>query len=499
MIRKLVVAVLVMLGVGALAHWTDRLHLLAGGLAVASLIFLGLIIGALRRRNNPEELDGYISDADVEHETSVLRDGLAGLVAGGAGLALAALIYAYALPPFYPFLVGDCPQLVPRLDIYEEARAWPRAVELIDKRISQPLDKNCRAELTERKCRYLIEWSKTLPREQAELKLQEAERWAEANQLPNYRTIAKLMREQLQPTPSPPAPVMVTPTPTPAPTPRSLPGGATAQIAGLDLTYFPPTIFAYLRVVDAAGNPIKDLAGSDVRILDDGRPVGGYTLAHFSQAPAPICAALVIDYSGSMEGAPLTAAKAGARAFLGLLGPKDQVEVIGFNDKPQLLHGWSTDRQAAIQALDTLPAKDRTALWDALWLAGSDLAGSSGRKVVVVLTDGADNRSQHTKEQVIEQARRTGLSVFVIGLRSSEYDGAALQSLVQAVGGRYAEANNPGELEEYYRQTAGAIRNEYRLAITLSRRPDGGAHHLRIEVGGPQPLVAEQSYQDPAQ
>ncbi len=492
MIRKLAVAALVLVAVVASARWTDRLHLLAVGAAALVVAVVALVAGALRQRNT---LEGLMDDlGDGAATSSMLRDGLWGLILGGLGIALGAAIYSYALPPFYALLVGQCPEVLPKLDIYEEAQAWERAIALIDERLAGPIDRGCRAQLVERKARCLIAWSETLPREQAERKLVEAEQWATGNNLDNYRTIAQLKRASLQPTPGP---TLVTPTPPPSPTPRTLATGATAQVSGLDLAYFPPTAFVYLRVADAAGQAIANLAPSDVRVYDDGKPVTGFTLSPFSQAPTPIYAALVIDCSGSMAGEPLAAAKAGAQAFLGLLGARDQVELIGFNDKAQVLQAWTAERQPLGQALDLLEAKDWTALWDALYLAGGDLAGCSGRKVVIVLSDGADNRSQHTREEVIAQARRAGLSVFVIGLRSAEYDGAALQELVGAVGGRYAEATNPAELEQYYRQTAGAIRDEYRLALTLTRQPDGGTHRLRLEVGGPRPIVVEQTYQDP--
>jgi VWFA-related protein len=493
MIRRLMLAALVMGAVALLAHWTDLLHLLAGALGALALGLLALVAALIQKKRTPEGLDEYDEPASGEEGgPSLLREGLGALALGGLGLALGALIYSYALPPFYPWLVGDCPQLLPKLAIYEETQAWRQAVALIDQRLARPIDRNCRAQLAERKCRYLIEWSKGLPRAEAEAKLAEAQRWADANGLPQYHTIAALMAEQLQPTPGP---TLVTPTPPPSPTPRPLPAGATAQLTGLDLAYYPPTAFAYLRVADAAGQPVGDLAASDMRASVDGKPVEELRVAQFSQAPAPIYAAVVIDCSGSMAGAPLAAARAGAQAFLGLMGPRDQVELIGFNDKAQVLQTWTADRQAAGAALDLLEAKDWTALWDALYLAGSDLAGCSGRKVAVVLSDGADNRSQHSRDEVIAQARRAGLSIFAIGLRSAEYDGAALQSLVQAVGGRYAEATDPGQLEEYYRQMAGAIRNEYRLALTLPALP-AGSHRLRLEVGGPQPLVVEQTFEE---
>jgi Mg-chelatase subunit ChlD len=198
-----------------------------------------------------------------------------------------------------------------------------------------------------------------------------------------------------------------------------------------------------------------------------------------------------------MEGEPLAAAKAGARAFLDLLTPRDQAAIVGFGDRPQLLQGWTADKQTASQALDALSANGWTALWDALWLAEGELRGCAGRKAVVLLSDGADNRSQHTLAEVTAQAKALGIAIFVIGLRSGDYDGETLQQLVQEVGGRYAEASTPAELESYYRQVAGAIHNEYRLALNLGRQPTGGEHRLRILIGGPQPLVLEQSFQDP--
>ena len=496
--RRLLVAVLAIAAFALLAGWTDLLHLLslAGSVLVLALLALGIAIARRRAEPEPLELD---REEELNLAPTLLRDGLFGLVFAGLGLGAAALIYSHALPPLYPVLVGDCPQLLPRLAIYEDAQAWAKAITLIDTRLSQPLDAACQTELAERKCRYLIAWSEQLPPREAEARLREAEAWAKDRGLGNYHTIAQLMRQRLQPTATPPpsTPVLVTPTPEPTPTPRSLGPGATAQFSGLDGTYFPPTLFAYMRVSDAAGQPIADLQESDVRVQDDGRPVTNFTLSRFSQSPASLCAALVIDYSGSMEGEPLAAAKAGARTFLGLLGARDQAAIIAFNDRPQLLQGWTADKQAAGAALDALPAKDWTALWDALYQAGGELAGCAGRKVIVLLSDGADNRSQHTQEQVIEQARRLGVGVFVIGLRTGDYDGGALQSLVQEVGGRYTEAANPQELEEYYRQVAGAIRSEYRLAINLERQPSAGSHQLRILIGGPQPLVLEQTYQDP--
>lgn len=492
MVLRLVAAAGLIAAVGLLAGWSDRLHLLAMAVALAVLALVGLAARALRRRGGAGEAEGGL-DEEEARASSVLRDGLIGLTLGGAALLVSAAIYAWLLPPFYPLLVGDCPRILPRLAIYEEAKAWPQAVAVIDARLARPLDNACRTQLAERKCRYLIEWSKTLPRAEAQKKLAEVERYAQENRLPNYREIARLMQSQLEPTP---APRLVTPTPTPAPTPRNL-AGAQAELTGLDLTYFPPTVFAHLRVTDAAGQPIANLGTSDVRVYDDGQPVPGYSLSAFSQEPAPVCAALVIDYSGSMAGAPLEAAKAGARTFLSLLRDGDQVEVIGFGDRAELLQARTTDRQAAAAALDLRPAKDWTALWDALWLAANDLSGCPGRRAAVLMTDGADNRSQHTQEEVAQQLRRAGLSLFVIGLRSNEYNGPVLQALVEAVGGRYAEASDPGQLEAYYRDVAGTIRNEYRLALTLTRPPGGGPHRLRIELGGPQPVVVEQTYQDP--
>lgn len=507
---QLIIAIIVMIAVGALSRWSDCPHLIAGGVAVVVMVLLRLLFRGFR---------------DLGSLGHVVIGGILGIV----GVALALVTWTVFGPSVIEPLCGGCSsQLLEKVELLEEARAWPAAISLIDKSLEQPANDTCRAHLVQRKCNDLLEWSRDLPLEETRAKLEETVLWADTNSLTDCRRmaeaemIARAPTPTPQPTPTPkpaptppptytppptptPPPTYTPPptntptcTPTPTPAPTTLPAGSSAQIMGVDATSSRPVVLVYLQVLDASARPLTWLQATDFQVFDDGQPVLP-AVFHFSQSPSPICAALAIDLSGSMSGDPLEAAKRGARTFLSLLADGDYVEIIRFSDKPEVLQGWTSDKLWAGKALDSLTeAGGRTALWDALWQAASDAERCSGRKALIVLTDGGDNNSVRTRDDVVKQAKEAGAGVFVIGLRTPEYDGPALQGLVEEVGGVYTETVKPAEFEKYYREVAGAIRSEYRLALTLSRKPDGRSHRIRIEIGWPDPIVLEQTYQDPS-
>jgi len=381
-----------------------------------------------------------------------------------------------------------------------EVGALDVAINRIGEYLGDPAEyETCRAELVERKYDYLIEWAKQMQAQgdlgNAKRAADDARSWAEQNGLDAEvaAQLSALLAELLEPTPTPMI-IEVTPTPSPAPTPQAIAGSV--QIVGVDSSNF-PTLFVYVRVVDASGQPIAVLQSSDFRLFDGETPVQASAVTYFQQSPPPICAAVVVDTSGSMEGAPLVAAKAGAGAFLGLLADRDQVKIMGFSFAPYSVQDWTSDKQRAIASLSQLSAEGGTALWDALWDAANGLAVCQGRRALVALTDGNDRDSLRTRDDVVRQVRNAGASVFAIGIRGPDYDGTTLRDLVEnEIGGSYDDTDDLTRLTGYYEGVIGAIQSEYRFTIVLGRAKDSNLHRLYIEAGSA-PLVAEREYQDP--
>jgi VWFA-related protein len=129
----------------------------------------------------------------------------------------------------------------------------------------------------------------------------------------------------------------------------------------------------------------------------------------------PISVVLLLDASGSVF-SEMRSIRTAAEQFVSVLGPDDQVSVIEFADKVELLQDWTTDRAAISHAIEwRLRAGNSTAFWDAIYLAADQqLAKIDGPSAIVILSDGDDTSSKLTEEQALGALDRAACSVFVV-------------------------------------------------------------------------------------
>jgi Ca-activated chloride channel family protein len=381
--------------------------------------------------------------------------------------------------------------LVRELAIREEVRSWSTAISLAEAELQRPVSDQCRAYLVQHVYTDVIEWGRDLRTTDIREARQKVDVCSQMTQTYPYLDPApcKLLQIELQPPP-------LAPTATPAPIPTKQVVFGVVRILGVDRTYF-PRIAAQVSVVDLAGRPVTGLTKWDFGVFDDRKPVQDVTITAFDLEPPAICAALAVDVSGSMAGAPLEGAKRGAQTFLDQLTDRDQVMVVAFSTTAEIVQPWTSDRQQASHEVRTLGAGTNTALWDALWTAAIELQKCQGRRALVLLTDGQDSKSQfHSREAAVEQVRQSGTGLYVLGLRGSDYNPGAMQSLVKDAGGLYRETADPNEFARFYQETAGTIQKAYLVEFRVDRSaPDSSAHTLRVDVGA-SPVWAEQTYRD---
>jgi len=183
---------------------------------------------------------------------------------------------------------------------------------------------------------------------------------------------------------------------------------------------------------------------------------------------------VVLDTSGSMQGAALSAAKQAAGDFIRDLAPDARVGVIGFGQTAEVKAEPGTDRQAALEAVSALEASGETALWDALALAGARMqAVGAERPYVVVLSDGANSVGSADQPQAVAALTAAGAAVYAIAIESPDTDAVALQSTVASVGGQFFTAADVGGLKALYTDIAGRLASRYELtysSATPSRR-----------------------------
>jgi len=261
------------------------------------------------------------------------------------------------------------------------------------------------------------------------------------------------------------------------PQPASAGGeGVKIKITQVDSSQF-PKIKVYVSVTNAAGEPVS-IAANQLQLMENGKPVTVESASGNGKGKGevgPLTTLLIMDVSGSMnEGDKLTAAKTAAHAYVDQMRPGDQAGLVAFNTQVTYVQQVTADHAALGQAIDGLKAANNTAMYDALTKGEDILSAFPGRKAMIVLTDGLDNRSQHTADQVIKQIGPSGLSISTIGLGNPKQlgvsnaglDEAALKSLAERAGGVYGYANDSAALTSLYQLYGRALQSEYVLTYT---------------------------------
>jgi tight adherence protein B len=228
-----------------------------------------------------------------------------------------------------------------------------------------------------------------------------------------------------------------------------------------------PDVRMVVAVPGQVGDPSQ--AGATATVTESGLTRAGRVDA----LPAEeLEVALVIDTSGSMNGAALVAAKSAAQAFLTQLPAAVPVSVIGFGATPTVVSPRSTNRPAQLAAIRGLTASGQTALYDALRVALSQLQqpGAGARRMAVLLTDGGDTVSTATLDATADAMAQAKVPLFAVELRTSESNPTALARLTSASGGRVVPAADPSALAGAFDTVAGQLIRQYAVTFRSEGR-----------------------------
>jgi VWFA-related protein len=179
----------------------------------------------------------------------------------------------------------------------------------------------------------------------------------------------------------------------------------------------------------------------------------------------PVTTVLVLDRSGSMDGAAdesdriskMQALHRAASRFVDILRPGARTTLLPFSNKVETPRPFSADKEALKRAIRQLRAGGETALFDAIYVALSTLTEErpEGKRAVVVLTDGIDNRSRHTVREVTDLANRQQIPLHLLGLgQSGELDERVMRLMAEQTGGTYHHARNERMLYEIFEDLA---------------------------------------------
>ena len=170
-------------------------------------------------------------------------------------------------------------------------------------------------------------------------------------------------------------------------------------------------------VTDGSGRFVSGLQKEDFRVFEDGQE---QQITHFNSERVPVSLGLVVDTSGSMEGEKWTNARQALNRFLfQLLDPEDEVFLYRFDNQPELVEGWTTNRERIASGLGRIRPRGATSLYDAVSEA-VPLAqeGKHRKKALVVISDGNDTNSRTTIRELRQQIRECEVLIYAIGIDS---------------------------------------------------------------------------------
>jgi len=232
----------------------------------------------------------------------------------------------------------------------------------------------------------------------------------------------------------------------------------------------------------AKGRPVTGLAKEAFTILEDGVPqaLDGFEVV----TNLPLSLGIGIDTSGSMEDSLVDAQKA-ANEFLGdVMTPRDRCFLVNFDNEPQLVTRFTTDRDRLSQAMAGMRAQGSTALWDAIVYGLFQFQGVRGRKAYVILTDGEDRSSKFPFEAALDYAKKSGVALYFIGLRISGTQlevRSKLSKLARETGGAAYFVQSAQGLARIYAEINEELRSQYLLSYLPQNKTPGNAWR-KIEV-----------------
>jgi Ca-activated chloride channel family protein len=248
-----------------------------------------------------------------------------------------------------------------------------------------------------------------------------------------------------------------------------------------------------ISVIDNHGLPIAGLQKEHFTVYEDKVP---QTISLFSQEDTPASVALVLDVSGSMSD-KTQLLDAAARTFLSASNPQNETAVVAFGEEATLQQDFVHGPINLSEVLRDLPPERGTAFYDAIYFSVKHLerSGSHERKVLLVITDGDDNRSQYDLTQVLKSIGNAQVTVYTIGLLDESpygYDTEtamakkALKEIAKVTGGMSFFPNGAKQVEA----VASGIARDLRTQYTIGYRPsnenlDGAWRKVVVQINPP--------------
>jgi Ca-activated chloride channel family protein len=254
---------------------------------------------------------------------------------------------------------------------------------------------------------------------------------------------------------------------------------------GIDVAGFAVT------VVDKAGEPVQNLEADDFEVKEDGAP---QLVSYFSTAAAqdtvPLHIGLLFDISESMQ-RDLGFSRNAAIKFLNTFPKAEDFTLVEFSDDVRAARFSQAEFPRLVERIRNGKAKGRTSLYDAASVYLGGAFDQTGRKVLVIYTDGDDTASSRTWDDTLRTLRASDVTVYPIGFFAGRGSPrlmlqSRLNEIARLTGGRALFPDSMKELEPMYESIAREIHGQYLLGyVPTNALRDGKWRKVVITLKNP--------------
>jgi VWFA-related protein len=254
-----------------------------------------------------------------------------------------------------------------------------------------------------------------------------------------------------------------------------------------------------VAVTDKLNRFVVGLEKDNFKIFEDGKE---QKIVSLSGEDAPLSVGILLDTSGSMD-MKLNRSRAAAREFLKAMNDQDEGFLIEFNDGVEMMHGFTNKFNEIDENLNHLQPKGLTALFDALHTGLHEMRKSARnpRKALLLISDGGDNHSRYTAEDIASVVRDADVQIYAIGVfepdfkigrTKEEKSGPELLSeIANQTGGRAYPARSLDDLPALAGKVGIELRNQYVIGYSPTNNArDGTYRKVEVKVKAPPGLPA---------
>ncbi|MGO9272801.1 MAG: VWA domain-containing protein [Terriglobia bacterium] len=250
-------------------------------------------------------------------------------------------------------------------------------------------------------------------------------------------------------------------------------------------------------VTDKKNHLVLNLNKDDLRVLENNQP---QQISFFSrETDLPLRIGMLIDSSNSIRERLRFEQEAAVEFLSDAVRPgKDQAFVVGFDVEPQLLQDYTDDEDKLGAAIRNIQAGGGTGLYDAIFFACKQKMlifpppEPYLRRVMIIISDGQDNESEHTREEALSMAQRAEVTIFAIstsqggsnaGTGPNSRGDKILTRLAQETGGRVFFPFEASDLAVSFQEIARELRSQYSVAyVSTNAAHDGTFRAITIEA-----------------